>query len=662
MQNLTPIKLPSSQTHYTRVIKSNKELQIMKFQLFLTKHTNQITLVTGVLIVLGMLSKYLLQFTLGYQVTLAVASIIAVVPIAIRAWSALRNRVFSIELLVSIAVIGAFIIGEFNESAIVTFLFLFGSYLESKTLQKTRTAIKGLTDMSPTTATLVTDNGTEEVDVDDVDEGDVVLVKTGSQVPVDGVVVEGNGYLNEASITGEARQINKQLDDSVYSGTMVENGYLKIKATQVGDDTTFAKIIELVEEAQDTKSKAEKFIDRFAQYYTPAVLVLAVLVFAFSRDFRLAITVLVLGCPGALVIGAPVSNVAGIGNGAKRGILIKGGEVVDTFAKVDTLVFDKTGTLTEGNTAVTTMHTYTNNTDNQLALAAAIEGVSDHPLGQAIVTYAAQKSASVAPVLDDTETVKGQGICAKVSQQEIVIGNQKMLTAHHIKLNPAQLKDLNDLQAGGQSTVIMAVDGQVQLIFGIADTIRPGVKDSLAALKAQGIKKLVMLTGDNQLTAQAVADELNLDEVHANLLPEEKVEYVKQLKEAGNTVAFIGDGINDSPSIANADIGIAMGSGTDVAIDTSDVVLMQSSFPALVHAHGLAKKTVLNTRENIFIAIATVAFLLIGLIFGYIYMASGMFIHEASILVVIFNAMRLINFQTKFDKQQPAKAVQAATA
>ena len=634
----------------------------MKIQGFLTKHTNQITLITGILIVLGMLSKYLFQFTLGYQVILAVASVIAVIPIAVRAWSALRNKVFSIELLVSIAVIGAFIIGEFNESAIVTFLFLFGSYLESKTLQKTRTAIKGLTDMSPTTATLVTADGTEEVDVDDVDEGDVVLVKTGSQVPVDGVVVEGNGYLNEASITGEARQVNKQLNDSVYSGTMVENGYLKIKATQVGDDTTFAKIIELVEEAQDTKSKAEKFIDRFAQYYTPAVLVLAVLVFAFSRDFRLAITVLVLGCPGALVIGAPVSNVAGIGNGAKRGILIKGGEVVDTFAKVDTLVFDKTGTLTEGNTAVTTMHTYTTNADNQLALAAAIEGVSDHPLGQAIVTYAAQKSAGVAPALDDTETAKGQGICAKVGDQTVVIGNQKMLTAHQIELNPAQLKDLNDLQAGGQSTVIMAVDGQVQLIFGIADTIRPGVKDSLAALKAQGIKKLVMLTGDNQLTAQAVADELNLDEVHANLLPEEKVEYVKKLKADGNTVAFIGDGINDSPSIANADIGIAMGSGTDVAIDSSDVVLMQSSFPALVHAHGLAKKTVLNTRENIFIAIATVAFLLIGLVFGYIYMASGMFVHEASILVVIFNAMRLINFQTKFDKQQPAKTIQGATA
>jgi Cd2+/Zn2+-exporting ATPase len=418
----------------------------------------------------------------------------------------------------------------------------------------------------------------------------------------------------------------------------------------------------LVEEAQDTKSKAEKFIDRFAQYYTPAVLVLAALVFVFSRDFRLAITVLVLGCPGALVIGAPVSNVAGIGNGAKRGILIKGGEVVDTFAKVDTLVFDKTGTLTEGNTAVSSFKQYQGQADQLLTLAATIEGVSDHPLGKAIIDYAGQKAeATTVPTLDNTETVKGQGICADVNHQQVVIGNQKMLTAHHIDLTTAQAADLNAMQHAGKSTVIMAIDGVVQLIFGISDTVRPNVKASLAALKSQGIKRLVMLTGDNELTADAVARELNIDEVHANLLPEEKVDYVKQLKAAGNTVAFIGDGINDSPSIANADIGIAMGSGTDVAIDTSDVVLMQSSFPALVHAHGLAKKTVLNTRENIFIAIATVAFLLIGLIFGYIYMASGMFVHEASILVVIFNAMRLIKFQTKFDKAQPALVAQPKT-
>ncbi|VDG22444.1 heavy metal translocating P-type ATPase [Lactiplantibacillus mudanjiangensis] len=635
----------------------------MKFQQFLTKHTTQITLITGILIILGYLSQYLLQFTRGYQLSLIAASIIAVVPIASRAWSALINKVFSIELLVSIAVIGAFIIGEFNESAIVTFLFLFGSYLESKTLQKTRTAIKGLTEMAPTTATVVTTTGTKTVDVDDVDEGDLVLVKTGGQIPVDGLVTEGNGYLNEASITGESRPIVKTTGDPVYAGTLVENGYVKLTATQVGDDTTFAKIIELVEEAQDTKSKAEKFIDRFAQYYTPAVLVLSSLVFIFSRDFSLAITVLVLGCPGALVIGAPVSNVAGIGNGAKRGILIKGGEVIDTFAKVDTLVFDKTGTLTQGKTAVTSFKAYQPTTTAILTTAAAIERLSDHPLGQAIVTYAQQHPTSMsAPTLTTTETVKGQGITAQIAQQQVVIGNQKLLAAHHIKLTTAQLADLNTMQQAGQSTVIMATDGQVQAIFGIADQIRPQVKASLAALKAQGIKRLVMLTGDNQLTANAVAHELAIDDVHANLMPAEKVTYVQQLQAAGHTVAFIGDGINDSPSIANADIGIAMGSGTDVTIETSDVVLMQSSFPALVHAHGLAKKTVLNTRENIFIAIATVAFLLVGLIFGYIYMASGMFVHEASILVVIFNAMRLLKFQTNFDKTQAQSTTMPVTA
>ncbi|WP_048001044.1 heavy metal translocating P-type ATPase [Lactiplantibacillus herbarum] len=623
----------------------------MKLQQFLTKHTNQITLLTGILIILGLLSKFLFHYTLGYQIILASASIIAAFPIATRAISALRNGVFSIELLVSIAVIGAFIIGEFNESAIVTFLFLFGSYLESKTLQKTRTAIKGLTELSPTTATVVTADGNVEIPVDDVSKGAIVLVKTGGQVPVDGVVVEGSGYLNEASITGEARQISKKPQDTVYSGTMVANGYLKIRATQIGDDTVFAKIIELVEEAQDTKSKAEKFIDHFAQYYTPSVLVLAVLVFAFTRDFRLAITVLVLGCPGALVIGAPVSNVAGIGNGAKRGILIKGGEVIDTFAKVDTLVFDKTGTLTTGNAAVTTVHSYTADSDDQLAIAAALESTSDHPLARAISSYAEQHPVGLTPILTATDTIKGQGMSAQVGTHSIFIGNQKLLAAHMIQLNQVQAHDLKQLQRAGQSTVIMAVDNQVQLIFGIADTLRPAVKEALAALKNQGIKHLVMLTGDNQVTAQTVANQLNLDEVHANLLPAEKATYVQQLKAAGQTVAFIGDGINDSPAIANADIGIAMGSGTDVAIDTSDVVLMQSSFPALAHSHALAKQTVRNTRENIFIAIATVVFLLIGLIVGYIYMASGMFVHEASILVVIFNAMRLINFQTKFDKR-----------
>lgn len=618
----------------------------MKFQKYVQDHNNQITLITAILIVAGYLSKYALNSLLGYNVILAVSSVIAAVPIMMHAYQALKARVISIEFLVSIAVIGAFIIGEYNESAIVTFLFLFGSYLEERTLSKTRQSIKSLTEMAPTTATVVQADGTtEEVDVDDVDEGDIVLVKTGGSIPVDGQVVEGHGYTDEAVVTGESREVGKQVQDSVYSGTMLSDGYLKIEATKVGDDTTFAKIIELVEDAQDTKSHAEKFIDRFSQYYTPAVLIIAILVFIFSRDFKLAITVLVLGCPGALVIGAPVSNVAGIGNGAKRGILVKGGEAMDTFSKIDTFVFDKTGTLTKGNTSVSTVKNYGTDLPAALSMTARIESLSDHPLGRAIVSYTEGKNYVFNDLeVEDNQTVKGQGMVAQIDNHDVLAGNQKLMQARDVKLSAQQSQDLSDLQATGSSVVIVAVDGVVTLILGISDIIRPEVAQQLQDLRDKGAKHLVMLTGDNQATAQYVADQVGIDEVHAELMPEQKVEFVKKFQQAGRRVAFVGDGINDSPSIATADIGIAMGSGTDVAIETSDVVLMQSSFEALTHAYGLAKKTVLNTKENIVIAIGVVAFLLIGLIAGFIYMASGMFVHEASILVVIFNAMRLISY------------------
>lgn len=618
----------------------------MKFQKFIQEHNNQITLITAILIVAGFFSKYALNNTTGYDIILAVASIIAAVPIVMHAYQALKVKVVSIELLVSIAVIGAFIIGEYNESAIVTFLFLFGSYLEERTLAKTRQSIKSLTEMAPTTATIVNVDGTtEEIDIDDVDEGDVVLVKTGASIPVDGKVVEGHGYTDESVVTGESREVGKQVKDDVFSGTMLSDGYLKIEATKVGDDTTFAKIIELVEDAQDTKSHAEKFIDRFSQYYTPAVLIIALLVFIFSRDFKLAITVLVLGCPGALVIGAPVSNVAGIGNGAKRGILVKGGEAMDTFSKIDTFVFDKTGTLTKGNTSVSAVKNYGTNLQQALTLAAKVESLSDHPLGRAIVSYTENQNYAFKELdVEDNQTIKGQGMIAQIDNHEVLAGNLKLMQARDVKLSAQQIKDLDELQATGSSVVIVAMDGQTTLMLGISDIIRPEVAEQLQSLRDKGAKHLVMLTGDNKATADYVAQTVGIDEVHAELMPEQKVEFVKQFQADGRRVAFVGDGINDSPSIATADIGIAMGSGTDVAIETSDVVLMQSSFEALVHAYGLAKRTVLNTKENITIAIGVVAFLLIGLIAGFIYMASGMFVHEASILVVIFNAMRLIRY------------------
>lgn len=612
----------------------------MKLQQWIMQHKNHLTLINGLLILLAGVSKFLFTWIFGYQLAMLIASVIGMLPIFLQAYQALRVKVISIDLLVSVAILGALLIGEYNESAIVAFLFLFGSFLEQKTLEKTRTAIHSLTQMAPKSALKITDNGrTESVDIDDIDKGDHLLVKTDAQVPVDGVIDEGEGYLNEASVTGESQQRKKEKGDDVFAGTFLDNGTLKIVTKRVGEDTTFGKIIELVEEAQDSKSNAERFIDKFAKYYTPAVLLLAFIVGIFSQDVRLAITILVLGCPGALVIGVPVSNVAGIGSGAKSGILIKGGEVIDKFSKVDTFVFDKTGTLTMGKPSVAAVKNYTDNFTESLKITASIERESDHPLGQAIIDYA---NVSSYVSVEQTNVVKGQGIIATLSDKKVLIGNQSLMVDHHVPLSKSIKKDIHQLQSTGHSLVMVAMNGRLSLLIGIKDQIRPGAKETLAHLKQTGVKELIMLTGDNQETAENIAQELGITKVYGNLLPENKADYIRQLQKEGHQVAFVGDGVNDSPSLALSDVGIAMGGGTEVAIETSDVVLIQSNFERIAKAYHLTKKIALNMQENIMIALATVLLLLIGLIFGYIYMASGMFVHELSILIVIFNGMRLL--------------------
>lgn len=620
----------------------------MKFQRWLQSVKNQIALTVGGLIAVAYGWYWLGGAVIVMQGLLLVASMMGVAPILMQAYQALKVKVVSIDLLVTIAVLGALIIGEFNESAIVTFLFLFGSYLEQRTLKKTRESIRALSEMAPQTAqVLAADGTTTTVGVDDVEIDDQVLVKAGAQVPVDGQVVQGSAYVNEASITGEAQLVKKIVGDAVYSGAIVDNGTLTVTATQVGDDTTFAQIIELVEEAQDSNSPAEKFIDRFATYYTPAVLVLALAIGLITRDFKLAITILVLGCPGALVIGAPVSIVAGIGNGAKHGVLIKGGEVVNAMAGIDTMVFDKTGTLTKGDTAVAHVQFYTAAEQATLAVTTAVEAQSDHPLATAIVQYARERGVTDLPTIERIETLKGLGVQAEVAGQTIRIGRAKMMTEAGIRLTGAQIAAITASQTAGQSTVLVAVDQQVVLLIGIADTVKPEAKAALTRLKKAGVKHLVMLTGDNDQTAAAIAKAVGITEYHANLLPAEKVEFIKTYQANGQKVAFIGDGINDSPSLALADIGIAMGSGTDVAIETSDIVLMQSTLSELVYADYLTKATARNTVQNIVIAVGTVGLLLLGLMVGWVQMASGMFVHEISILVVIFNAMRLIRFKVR---------------
>lgn len=615
-------------------------------QRFILSKKNLIALVSIILIAIAYTGKLGFENEYIFQWALIIASLIGLAPIAIQAFQALRVKVVSIDVLVTIAVIGAFFIREFEESAIVTFLFIFGAYLEQRTLNKTRSAIKELTQMAPESALKQMENGDfEEVEVDEVDVGDILLVKTGAKVPVDGTVLTGEGHINEASITGESVPVSKKEGSGVYAGTIVENGTVQIVADRVGEDTTFGKIIELVEEAQDSKSEAERFIDRFSKYYTPAVLLLAVVVWLFSQDVELAITILVLGCPGALVIGVPVSNVAGIGNGARNGILLKGSEVIQYFSKVDAIIFDKTGTLTIGNPKVADTQMYTDQIDEILGYLASVEKESDHPLAKAVVEHIGDTAYYT---VEKTDVVKGGGIIAHVGGHRVAVGNVALMEKENVPLNQKARADIASYEQKGNSLVLASVDGELKVLMGIRDQIRPGVKEDLQKLKNMGVKNLVLLSGDNQGTVDLVARELGLTEAHGHMLPEDKSAYIKDLQAKGQIVAFVGDGVNDSPSLALAEIGIAMGSGTDVAIETSDVVLMNSNFSRLPHALGLTKAIANNMRQNIIIAVGVVLVLLASVFFSeWMNMTIGMFVHEASILVVILNGMRILRYKLR---------------
>jgi len=613
---------------------------------FILGRKNHIVLISAILIAAGFFCALALKNTAAADTAFIIASILGAAPIAIQAYQALRVRVVSIDLLVTIAVAGAFLIRNFEESAVVTFLFLFGAWLEQRTLTKTRSAIRELTEMAPESALKqMPDGDFREVAVEEVDAGDILLVKTGARIPVDGTVLSGEGSVSEAAITGESLPVLKGRGDKVFAGTVLDNGTIRIVADRVGEDTTFARIIELVEEAQDSKTKAERFIDRFARYYTPAVLVLGMLVLAFTRDPELAVTILVLGCPGALVIGVPVSNVAGIGNGARHGILFKGSEVISALSRVDTIVFDKTGTLTLGNPEVTEKAYFGEDIDRALVYLASVERESDHPLAGAVLD---EIGDTVYRQVTDTEVIKGRGIIASVDGHRVAVGNAALMEREGVEPGTRAKTEIARFEKNGDSLVLTAVDGELKILMGVRDPVRPGAKEVLQKLKRLGVRNLVMLSGDNQGTVDAVGRELGLTEARGSMLPEDKAAYIRKLTEKGRIVAFVGDGVNDSPSLALADIGIAMGGGTDAAIETSDVVLMNSDICRLPHALGIARATAANMRQNISIAVGVVLFLLAGVFFSeWMNMSVGMLVHEGSILAVILNAMRLLQYRLK---------------
>ncbi len=640
-KNLIPVNYLFSQAGYHECENKQKGSDhgmTIKIQRFYATHRKLIVLVMTIGILLAEASRATTTLPL-YQFLMLVVAFGGLVPVALTAISSLRVKLVSIDVLITIAVVGALLIGEYNEAAIVTWLFLLGEMLEEASLARSRSAVKTLTQAAPQTAIVLDKNDQpHKEEVDFVAIGSRVLVKTGDQVPVDGLVVDGSGMVNEASITGEAAPINKRAGAKVSAGTILTNGILTVKATAVGDDTTFGKIIELVEEAEDSQTRAQRFIDRFAKYYTPLILLVALGVGIITRDLRLAITVMVLGCPGALVIGIPASTVAGIGNGAKHGILFKGSVVMDELTRVDTIAFDKTGTLTNGQPTVSDLIILRGKRQAIIDHAVAIERNSNHPLATAIAKLTVQRKAATA----ETTTIKGRGTRTVIDGHQYFLGNLELLADNGMKVSGLE-ETISRLTHAGKSVAILARDDQQEIaVFGISDQLRSATRSTLRRLKQLGINHLVMLTGDNQQTAARVAEQLPIDEVRAAMLPQDKATYLKQLQSRQHHVVFVGDGVNDSPALAQADVAVAMGSGTDVAIDVSDLVLVKGKLDALATGVQLAQRTMNNMKQNIAIALLTVILLFIGLFAGYIEMASGMLIHELSILLVVLNSLRLI--------------------
>lgn len=597
-------------------------------------------LTSGILIALALILRWVGVEAAPESLTQGLmlgAAIVAGVPVALAAYHSLIARHVSIELLVTVAALGAVVIGEFWEAAAVTFLFDLGGYLEARTMARTRRVIGELLEVAPARAVVLRASKEVEVDPSEVEEGETVLVRPGSKVPVDGVVQGGSSRVDESAITGESYPVAKADDAEVYAGTMNQSGMLTIRATGVGEDTTLARIIRRVEEAQEAKAPTQRFMERFSRVYTPAIIVLAGVAGLISRDLELALTVLVIGCPGALVISTPVSVVAGIGGAARHGILMKGGAHLEESGKITAVALDKTGTLTEGRPEL--IRTIGVGKEEPLYWAAAAEGGSEHPLAGAILKGASHLGTLPKP--KSLEAIGGKGIRARVEGSELLVGSRRLMEESGVELN--SYEELTDALELRGSRIYVARDGVFLGLLLVADPVRADAAEAIRRLRAAGIERILILTGDSKSNAQAVAKEVGITEVRAELLPEEKLEAIEGLKREGKVTAMVGDGINDAPALAAADVGVAVGAaGTDVAIETADIALMRDDLLLVPQAIARARMTLRNIRQNVIVAVVTVVALLTGVLLGEVQMAGGMLIHELSVLVVILNGMRLL--------------------
>jgi Cd2+/Zn2+-exporting ATPase len=616
------------------------------------------TLESGITLFIGLLVMFLTPdpeiLTFYHEINISdilfiIAAMLGGYFVARSAFKGLLNRRFKIDSLMLIGATGAFLIDAFAEGAAVLFLFSMAELLEDYSVERSRDSLKELIDITPKTARVKRTAGFSNLPVEFVKLGDIVKIKPGEKIPIDGIVIRGSSSVNQAPITGESMPVGKDVDDVVFAGTINGQGVLFIKVTKVAKDTTLAKIIQMVETAESEKSPTERFIDRFAKYYTPSVVLFAVLVvvvptFVFNQSFEVwfykALLLLLISCPCALALSTPIAIASGITNGAKNGVLFKGGIYIENLAKVDTFAFDKTGTLTEGKPAVAEIENGPPEGRRKLLeVIASLEKNSTHPIGRAVVEYAEGKKIELLEV-KKFRSIPGKGIKGDIGGITYFAGSKRLFGKNDLsKFN----KTISRFESQGNTIVIVGTEGRVLGVLAIADKIRKSSKSMVSFLRKKGIKKTVMVTGDNETTASAVGARIGIDEVHAELLPDQKVEIIKKLSAGPGQVAMVGDGVNDAPALATADIGIAMGAaGSDTALEVADIALITDDLSRIPYLLSLGRKTMSVVKQNIMLAIGVKLLFAILVFPGLVTLWMAVAIGDMGVsLGVILNAFRL---------------------
>ena len=577
-----------------------------------------------------------------------IAMLIGLIPIARRAMSAARvGTPFSIEMLMTVAAVGAVIIGATEEAATVVFLFLIGELLEGVAASRARASIGGLSELVPKTARLEEDGQVREVQADSLEIGTMIQIRPGDRVPADGIILSGESAIDEAPVTGESTPVRKGPEASLFAGTVNGDGLLRVRVTAAATDNTVARVVRLVEEAQESKAPTERFIDKFSRFYMPAVVVIAALVAVvppavlgaeWTGWIYKGLAVLLIGCPCALVISTPAAITASLSAGARRGLLLKGGAVLEQVGKITVACFDKTGTLTAGKPQVTDVVVFDGSEADVIRFAAALESGSSHPLAAAILAKAAEANVPI-PLASEVAAVGGKGMRGMVDGRPVFLGSPNA-TAELLPLSGEQNSAIAALNDQGKSVAIVVLDDTMIGAIAMRDEPRPDAKVALDALRAAGIRT-VMLTGDNRRTAGAIGKQLQI-EVQAELLPEDKQRIVQDFRKAGWSVAKIGDGINDAPALAAANVGIAMGGGTDVALETADAAVLHGRVADVAAMIELSKRTMVNIRQNIVISLGLKAVFLVTTIAGVTGLWPAILADTGATVLVTFNALRLL--------------------